>query len=382
MKMKIKKFFLILSIVVLLTGCAEERVLEDLGIITTAGFDKGEDGPEVFGTFITYKFSQQLSNVNSPIHSSGRTAQDAFHLAFAKTAKKLVTGQLRAVVYGPDLAKEGIWPHLDTLQRNQFVSDLVYITVSEMPSREVLNAQVFEEAPNVGIYIYRLLDQVIGKEEIVDSSLHEFIKNYLKVGVDPITPVLSIEEDRVIVTGLGLFQDDRFIDTIDLHEAFYVRLILDEFKAGELQIELPTENYRQFMEDFEPSPEEETFEITMQQIKSASQISPKDSGKYHFSIKIRFEGDIRELTKELDLESKEVIHMLEKDMAKKIEENISKLLEKTQELNVDSLGFGTFWNAKFKGDKKLTEEEWRKEYPNFQFDIDVTTEILRNGITQ
>ncbi len=382
MKTKIKKLFIIISTFMLLTGCAQERVLEQLGIITAIGLDKGEEKREVFGSFITYKFSQQLSNVNSPIYSSGRTARDAYNRAFSKTAKELVTGQLRAVLYGPELAKEGIWPHLNGLQRNQFVTDLLYITVTDMKAKEVLNAQIFEEAPNVGVYIYRLLDQVIGKEQIVDSSLHEFIKNYTKIGVDPITPVLSKKDDRVIVTGLGLFQDDRLMDTVDLIETFYVRLILDEFKSGELQVELPTENYRQFMEDFEPSPEEESFEITVQQVRSSSAIKVKEPETYRFSLDINFEGEIRELTKEIDLENNEVIRMLEKDLSKRIEENVKNLLEKTQELNVDSFGFGTFWNAKFKGDKKLSKDEWRREYPNFQFDIDVNTKILRHGVTQ
>ena len=46
---------------------------------------------------------------------------------------------------------------------------------------------------------------MVGKEQIIDSSLHEFTKNYMKIGADPITPVLSKKDDRVIVTGLGLF---------------------------------------------------------------------------------------------------------------------------------------------------------------------------------
>ncbi|MFB9974532.1 Ger(x)C family spore germination protein [Allobacillus sp. SKP2-8] len=382
MRNKIKKFFIIISTFMLLTGCAQEHVLEQLGIITAFGFDKGEEERELSGSFITYKFSQELSNENSPIHSTGRTARDAFNRAFSKTSKQLVTGQLRAALYGPELAKEGIWPHLNGLQRNQFVSNLIYITVTDIPAKEVLSAQIYEEAPNVGIYIYTLLDQVVGKEQIIDSSLHEFVKNYMKIGADPITPVLSKKNDRVIVTGLGLFQDDRLMETIDLREAFYVRLILDEFKAGELQVELPVDNYQQFMEDFEPSPDEEPLSISVQQVRSSSAITVKEPETYRFDLDINFEGEIRELSKEIDLENEEVIRTLEKALSKKIEENIKKILEKTQELNVDSFGFGTFWNSTFKGNKKLSEEEWRKEYPNFQFDINVKTKILRHGVTQ
>lgn len=98
MKNKIKKFLIIVSTFMLLTGCAQERILEQLGIITAIGLDKGEEEREVFGSFVTYKFSQQLSNESTPIYSYGRTARDAYNQAFSKTAKQLVTGQLRAVL--------------------------------------------------------------------------------------------------------------------------------------------------------------------------------------------------------------------------------------------------------------------------------------------
>lgn len=48
-------------------------ILEQLGIITAIGLDKGEEEREVFGSFVTYKFSQQLSNESTPFtHMEGQ----------------------------------------------------------------------------------------------------------------------------------------------------------------------------------------------------------------------------------------------------------------------------------------------------------------------
>ncbi len=382
MKHKIKSILLILLTTLLLAGCAEERILEELGIITAYGLDINENGDGLLGSIATYQFSQQRTNENQLIFSTGRTAREVYSNADSKTAKQLVNGQLRAGLFGQELARRGIMPYVDGLMRNPLISDSVYITVTDLPAYDVINATDFEEAPNIGTYIYRLLEHAIVNENVVQSTMHEFVKNFMKVGADPVVPLLTKENDKIIIRGIGLFQDDRLVETVDIFDTFFYRLILDEYERAESRFTFPADDYETDLNNYGQGENNDQLSVSVHQIRSNTDIKLADASDFSFDVDITFEGRITEITLNLDLSDPEILKKLEEDIKEQLEDKVNEILAKTKELNVDPFGIGALYNTHFKKDEQLSATEMRENYPDFQFNVNADVKIMRYGITE
>ena len=217
---------------VISAGCVQQKPLEKLGLITTSGYDM-EGKNQIKGTAVVQKFDPMTQSATKVITSVAKTSKGLRQQQNLQSNQKLVSGQLRSVVYSRELAKKGIIQLVDTLNRDAAIGNMVYLTIADKSASEIMEIETNNKGRlNLGTYMYNLIKQNVEGEQIISPTLHEFNHNYYDIGKDPVLPILKVKNKDVIISGVGLFKDDRLVDELKQGDLFYLKILIDKYKAG------------------------------------------------------------------------------------------------------------------------------------------------------
>src|SRR5690606_15091270 len=133
--------------------------------------------------------------------------------------------------FGEELAKDDVHHYVDSLLENETVSKSLYLAVVEGDLSELLEYE-YKDIDDIGLNIYRLLEQNIEQEHMISSTLHEIAHNLYAAGEDLYMPIIRKEEEIVAISGTALFRNGKMVSTISSKDTFYVNLIGNDFKAG------------------------------------------------------------------------------------------------------------------------------------------------------
>ncbi|KGX87397.1 Ger(x)C family spore germination protein [Pontibacillus litoralis] len=364
-------FIVLLCIVTIISGCVQKNYIEYLGIVTAIGFDLLEN-ERIEGTHIIHQFDPNATNISQNISSQGNTTKGILYKANLKTSKDLSFGQLHVILYGQEVAEKGLMRLLDTIERDSDISDMLYLAVSDTTSKEVLAIENYEDAPNIGVYLHKLIKKNIEDEIIPDTTLHEFLYNYYDYGSDPILPVISTVNGKATIQQLAIMQNDQMVGAISTDDAFFIKLIRDQYKAGQLDLSIPQEVMNQKTE----SP---TIYINLDEIRSRSNIQLTDMHNLHFEVNINLKARLLEISENIPLDKEENVKQIEQYMNKYIPMQLEELLQKLQQLQSDPFGFGLIYQ-KHTGAEALKEDKWREIFPDISVQFNVETQLLRSGI--
>ncbi len=372
-----KKFIPLLIVCLLMTGCVEKKYIEKLGIVTTIGYDLLDDD-FLQGTMAFFQFDPNAQNVSQIVTSTAKTSKGIHQDGNLKSSKKLSSGQLRLVVFGRKAAEEGLGRIIDTLARDAAISDLLYLTVSEDSAQDIIQSNKMEDAPDIGAYLHGLIEKNIDDEVLPPSTLHHFTHDFHDVGLDPALPMLGLSDNKPVIFHIALFQGDQFVTEIPVKQGFYFKLILDRFQAGHLELKLPKEPFLPHLRG-NLNKDVEGIYITMDEIRSKSNITLTDPNALKYKVDIRLSTRIIEVSEDVKLQQRKVLKLMEDQLSKQLEENLNEFLEVMKENKVDPVGFGRKYENSNRN-IELTEEKWREMIPNIEVDFNVNARILRHGI--
>ncbi|UOQ43599.1 Ger(x)C family spore germination protein [Halobacillus salinarum] len=375
------KFLLIFSTFLLLCGCLPKNYIEQLGIITSAGYDKLEDN-KISGTLVIYQFNPSSPNISQVISSEGETLKGVRLNADRKTSHKLVSGQIRLDMYGRKIAEEGLMRYMDTLSRDAKISDMGYIVIADDRASSLLNSINTEDSPNMGTYVQRLVEKSIKRELIPDCSLHEFNHILSDKGIDPVLPLMSKENNKVVIKGLGLLKDDQLVGEIPDQDVFYLMLMQNDLKKGQFQIQLSNKTFSKYLRSISKEKyKNDPLFLSFSEINSNIHISTKEGEAAHPTVKIQLKARLLESSKDLDFKQKKMVKDIEKEVENKITEKLNQLTTSFKEAQVDPLGFGRAYNSENRNDQ-LSKKELRQIIPDINPEFKVSFKLLRHGITE
>ncbi|KGX83283.1 Ger(x)C family spore germination protein [Pontibacillus marinus] len=372
-----KKFIPLLIVCILMTGCVEKKYIEKLGIVTTIGFDLLDDG-FLQGTMAFFQFDPNAQNVSQIVTSTAKTSKGIRQDGNLKSSKKLVSGQLRLVVFGRKAAEKGLGRIIDTLARDAAISDILYLTVAEDRAQDIIQSNKMEDAPDIGAYLHGLIEKNIDDEVLPPSTLHHFTHDFHDVGLDPTLPMLGLSDNKPVIFHLALFQGDQFVTEIPVKQGFYLKLILDRFQAGHLELKLPKDPFLPHLRG-RVNEDVEGVYITMDEIRSKSNITLTDPNALKYKVDIRLSTRIIEISEDIKLQERKVLKLMEEQLSKQLEENLKEFTELIIENKVDPVGFGRMYENSSRN-IELTEKKWREMIPNIEVDFNVNAKILRHGI--
>jgi spore germination protein len=213
-----------ISSFILLTSCGiETKQLERLGLITAIGFDLKKEN-EITGTVAISKFDPMAKVMTSLISADANTLQTLRAEENLATDQRLEMGQLRCVIYSKELAEKGIIQLVNALNRDPTVGNMVYLTIAEKDALSIINMNEKKIKVNIGTYLYNLIRQNVERELLISPTLHEFNHQFFDYGQDPVLPILKVAKDKVAISGVALFNDDKMVARLSNDKLFYLKL--------------------------------------------------------------------------------------------------------------------------------------------------------------
>ena len=375
MQKTITRLTALLLVPILLTGCAEPKTLERMGLITTIGYDVMDDG-KVLTTMVLLQIDPEAPQNFVILSTKADTSKGARINADLKSPKKLQSGQLRVALFSEEVVRKGLVNLADTLARDPSISDLTYMAVVDGNVNKLLNLEN-SKFSDISQLIYKELDQNIKGENIPSATLQEVMHDYYSDGIDPALPILKASNGEIEITGMALIKRDKMVGKINTRDSFYLKLINDRYKAGSIELPISNEGI-QYLQKLEGT---EELVVVLDTIRSNSEINLTNKEKLEFEMKIKLNTRLLEINQSVDLKNPANLKQIDKKLSEKVEKDIEEFISKAKELGSDPFGLGEIYRKSVRG-SNLTTEKWHEMYPDSKVNVKVDLEIIRTGVVE
>ncbi|WP_264740766.1 Ger(x)C family spore germination protein [Cytobacillus firmus] len=348
---------LILFCLVLLSGCVEKEIIDDINIEVGVGYDLAEDSKDKYrGTVLFQEFQPDKSVINRTFSGSGKLRQDLLLEVTKQSSEPVVTGGLKVAVFGTEISRAGIYDLMDSFQRDASIGARVYVATSEGKAEDLMKGEYGTRGNST--YIYNLIQHNIDHRDIPKTNLHILANDYYQNGKDPFLPRLKkVTDDKVEIVGISLFSKDKEVDTLPVKDMFFFKLLVDKYSEGNFDVKLKEDEL-----------------AAVKSLRSKHKIKFTD---HHASITINIEGIIREYTG--DKLASEVVGAVQKNLEKKVEKECLRLLRQFQEIGVDPIGLGQLKKSKH---RNFDFKKWEDEYKTLSFDVKCKVKIEETGVIE
>ncbi len=340
-------------LLLLLAGCkSDERILEKLGMVQTASYDL-LDNKQLKVTYcvpVTDPTSKVRRELMSTVSDSSKSARLKFSM---QTDLKVVSGQVRETLYGMTLAKEGLGGYIDTLLRDPSIALGVKVTVVEGDAGDLLS-KTFKSHNDTGRYITHLLDKESYGNSVPATTLYEFSRDFNDDGIDPVAPIVKDGGDKVVIEGIAMFQEDRYVMRIPAEDGIIFALFRDDLRQGEIAIHLGEKDGRPMV-----------VMLSSLLNKRKIKVHQLAGGRFKVDIYASLQGSVLEYTGEAKINESKARHELEQKISGYITAKAEKMVGQMQEHNADSLGIGAYVRNGLNY-KEWTGLNWREVYPKIE----------------
>ncbi|WP_413380207.1 Ger(x)C family spore germination protein [Alkalihalobacillus sp. 1P02AB] len=345
----------------LMSGCIATNIIDEVQLMNVVGFDYISD-KQIEATISVPLYQQEYMIMSETISAQAKASRDARLKLNTQSSKKLHSGKLKTILINNELAsKEGIMTTIDSFTRNATIGLRNRICIVEGTAKEMLS-QKYDHEEEVSIYIEELLQQNIEGQNIPETNLLVFLNQNYEEGQDPYLPILRQYENSIQISGLALLKDDKYIDSIDITEAFFLKLLTQRFNRGTHELEIKNKDEYAMIRTIHSVPH---FRIE------------KNSNEPNIEIDIKMKIQLIEYsgTEISDKKLKEIHDLLQKDVI----EQSKALIKKFQKLGIDPIGIGSLVRSK---NSDFDLNQWQAYYKNMDVTINPKLIIVDKGIKQ
>jgi spore germination protein len=348
-----------------LTGCAEQRIIDDLALINAVGYDLTHNEKNPLKITVTFPIITKDGKYDrKTIMEEGKSSKEAREKVRLKTNLKLESGQMRVSLFGQELANKGMLPLLNSLVRDPSIGTRAKLALAEDEASDILMLQIKNEGQNA-TYLEQFLTKLNRENLRTNYNIYQFLRDYYDDGIDPILPVFKVEKNNIAYNGIGLFHEDKLVEIIKPDEARYLFLFREEMRQGNFveQIDVGEEEKASIMLNYELKEHHIDIQSTAANQKKAS-------------IYIELIGDVIEYTGKEEVSDPKVQKKIENIITKKINQEGKELIVKLQKLQVDPLGINRYVR------NKMNYKEWKvlDKYQSYQdMNINIEANIILNS---
>lgn len=391
---------LLLAVFILLTGCWNRTELNEIGITAATGMDRiGKDW------MVTYQIIVPSSMASSSGGASGASGQSAVHVFSTKgeaidkannltnleNSRRLFVSHNNVVVVGGRAAREGITGLIDLYWRRVEARETVLMLVTEGKASEIINKMLPpEKLPGVGIAdILRQEDRNASIFPMV--SIYDFALGLTSDAKTNVVPVIALTGDtegdqikklesteamqvtappvKLKLVKLGLFRDGRLVGFADQEESYGLAWMHSRVQGTVLTF---------------PYEDRQAGKVSSLRVSAASaKITPVKTGE-HFTIRIRIKlkGFLTETTTGKDLSDPKIIHGMEEEIAKSVEQQVRTSWKMMQREKLDLAGLADRIHRKYPKEWPKLKGKWEQELGRMELDVSAKATIRRTGLLQ
>jgi spore germination protein len=182
--------------------------------------------------------------------------------------------------------------------------------------------------------------------------------DYYSTGMDPYLPLLKLENDLVTVSGIALFDKDKFVHQIEYSDLFVFTVLAETSKNGSYKVRNET-----FVRNLGSK-----RKFLVSNIKTKPEIT----------VNVQIDGIIRQHSVE-KIQQKKLYEKIEQQMEQDVKEQAEKMIEKFQALEVDPFGLGEQVRSRT---RNWDEKKWNEMYPTINVKVKVDVKITESGVVE
>ncbi|WP_114556192.1 Ger(x)C family spore germination protein [Bacillus sp. K6W] len=357
---KIKSKLMLISCIALfsLTGCLQKNIIDDVHLIQGTVFDVAKDN-KIKVTFVCP--IQQKGNKVQVFEGTANAVKQVKADTSLESSQPFASGQMRVSLFTLRIAKKGMVASFDTLIRDVNIGNALYVALLDGNGTELLKGK-YTTSSNVAIYIKKMLEHNMETGPLPTDNLHIGAFRYYQEGQDYYIPILKKHGDKIKITGIGLFKKDKYVGKIAEKNMFIFKGLLEKHKLDS--------------HEFKADP----GYVMINNIRSIPTYDIKiKNGKPSFSIHVKLEARIQEVSKQINLENVKNTKKIEQVVQKQLETQGQKLIKQFKSLDVDPLGLGAKYKQHYRPFKL---EEWKQMYKDVPVTIKYTVDITNSGVIE
>ncbi len=346
---------LLLFISSILTGCVKTQILDDLHLDSAIGYDY-VDKDLIQGTAVVPVYNPDKSISSETFTETSSLSKEFLIKIDTKSPKTVETGKLELVLFSSELAGHGIFDLVDNFQRDPNITTNLLLAVVDGEVREMLTTQFKNE--DTGRYVSQIIEQNTNLGLLPKKNLHQFMFDYYSTGMDPFLPLLKLENDQVTISGIALFDKDKFVDQIDYSDLFVFTVLSETSENGSYKVR--TDTYVRNLGS--------KRKFLVSNIKTTPEIT----------VNVQINGIIRQHSGK-KIQQKKMYKKVEQQMEQDVKEQAEKMIKKFQTLKIDPLGFGEQVRSRT---RNWDEKKWNDMYPTINVNVKVDVKITESGVVE
>lgn len=362
----------ILIIALTLTGCWDSIELDELMVPFSVSFDlvkpeEKEYPDDRYLIGLSYPaFYGSANEKNNVTAAAGYLAGETRSRRNTHVGEQLVTGQIKVVLLGDELAEKGnIDEVLDILGRTPSTKASLYMAVVNGRAIDVLNSNV-NYYPDSDEYIRSLLKNINKTNFYPYISLYNYNKEAFNNYTASLVPYITYRNGEIILAGSCYINEGKKIAHLGREETETAVMLRGVSGRGTLS--------------FPVKEGDETIDSISAVLKNKRKVKIKNEGDYYtIDITIKLTGGVVEHFKQVPFEDgRDILKLGEKSLEEIIKKRAEMLVEKTQkELKCDTFGVANYIKAFTR--QKLSKADIDKIIQNAHINVLVEVTLKDTG---
>lgn len=364
-----------------LSSCNKLEI-DELAIVTGFGIDRTDQGFEVslqiLDSLAMHKDSPEASPVIL-ISEFGRTIEEAVTRLSTIINNRLYYPYFQVLIFGEELAKQGINPYLNFFsEKQETVHDYFIVVAKESTAKDILTIitslnripTVSTERKVVGAMKYygiakkSFYDDLINelKNEGVSVTLTSVIvEGDVKKGSKEDNIKTSIPDALIKVSTIAVFKEDKLIGYLSESESLGFNYVMNNIKRS--MVVITKENGT-------------LASIEVNNIQSKVKIS-LEKNDLKIKINIKCIGKVSEDTSKEPTFELNYLKDLENKVSYEIKKMVEEAIKKSKEYNSDIFGFGKKIHQFHPKYWQTIKDNYDEIYPNLRVEITVENKIVK-----
>jgi spore germination protein KC len=411
----------LLLIALTLNGCWDRRELESLALVQSLGLDKVPGGKGITVTAMIAIPAKLKGGGGGGGGESGGgggggtgvfliskqapTIFEAFNLINSTVNREVSLLQNSIILFGEDLAKQGIQKWVDSMVRYRELRRTLNIFICQGQAIDIMKVKPKLEA-NPAAYFrdFSRLTRFSGMFPM--TTLSDFMDRYEAKAQENYAPLFGRfhrqdpdeyqqssgggeksdgdqqkgggggqsgssgkppEAKDVRVLGTAIFKGDKMVGTFDIYETQILEILTHNFHEAMLSIGDPLKKDCQI-----------SYRLMATGKPKIKYIHKNNQDRFQVSIKM--EAELNGIQSGIDYSDLQKENLLSSLIAHELKARIQRVIKKAQQYNTDVFGFGIKVRNTILTGKDWDRYNWPDKFKNAKFDVATKVEIRRIGV--
>jgi spore germination protein KC len=317
--------------------------------------------------------------------ATGYTVFEAVRNLNSISPRRPFWAHARFIVFGEDMARDGLQEALDFFDRDGEPRRTSYILMAQgVKASDLLQAE-FSQEPMPSEGISELLQGTrLAQSTVAAMTVNEFLQALEGEGIDPITvrvELIPLEEDFAIggdvlrdevkaktrMTGSAIFKDDRLVAWMNRPQTRGYLWVTGQVRSGIININ---------------EPETADAYVSLEIVGSRGSFKPqltKDGIKILVQVEVHV--NIGEMQQYIDIRKDPGLWVsIERRLTQVVKNEIMAAVTKAQLFGADIFGFGAEINRRHPKEWRRLRENWEEEFKRLTVEVEVKARIKRVGL--